>query len=246
VLRLHRLLLSTFLVAIAYHTVQAQTTIQVYYDERIPYAIRDQKGGVRGLTASPVARAFQTADIPFEWKRMPFKRQLITIKANKKKACGIGWFKKPDREDFARFSEPIYQDRPTIIIIKNGNSSFDRYSTVADLFQSKTIKLLVKDGFSYGVYLDELIEKEQPPKIEVIGSSNIEMMQLLLSGRADYFFAAEEEAEEMIKSAGFAPSQFELLQLDDMPAGNNRYLACSQQVPISVMDKLNLALESSR
>jgi len=88
--------------------------------------------------------------------------------------------------------------------------------------------------------------KEQPSKVVVVGSSNLEMLQIILSGRADYLFAAEEEAEEMIKSAGIAPSQFELLQLDDMPAGNNRYLACSNQVPLSVIDNLNQAIISSR
>lgn len=242
----HVIVYSMILTIILCHTAQAQTPIQVYYAERIPYAISDQKGGIEGLTASPVARAFQTANIPFEWKKMPFKRQLITIKANKKKACGIGWFKNPERKEFARFSDAIYQDRPTIIIARKGNIAFDGHHTIKDLFKDNSIKLLVKDGFSYGKYLDELIEKEQPSKILVVGSSNLEMLQIILSGRADYFFAAEEEAEQMITSAGLSTSQFDLLSLNDMPAGNARYLACSKQVPTKIIEQFNQALRETK
>ena len=243
---LNTFVLCTFLVVLAYHRAQAQSPIQVYYDERIPYATSAEKGSVQGLTASPVASALQVANIPFEWKRMPFKRQLITIKANKKKACGIGWFKNAEREGFARLSDPIYQDRPTIIILRKGNNVFDGHQTVKSLFKDNSIKLLVKDGFSYGKYLDELIEKDQPSKVVVVGSSNLEMLQIILSGRADYFFAAQEEAEQMITSAGFSTSQFDLLSLDDMPAGNDRFLACSKQVPAEIIEQFNKALRETK
>lgn len=244
--RLHRFVLSIFLIVIVCRAAQAQPPIQVYYDERIPYAISDQKGDVQGLTASPVAGAFQTANIPFEWKRMPFKRQLMTIKANKKKVCGIGWFKNTEREIFARFSDPIYQDRPTIIVTKTGNNIFERHNKIAKLLQDDSVKLLVKDGFSYGKYLDEMIEQEQPTKLVVVGSSNLEMLQLILSGRADYFFTAEEEAREMIKSSGFGKNQFKIHRLVDMPSGNSRYLACSKQVPPVMIDQINQALGASK
>lgn len=240
------LMLSILLTSIVYQTAYAQTPIQIFYDERIPYALTDESGNVHGLTATPVAEAFQTANIQIEWKRMPFKRQLATIKANKKKACGIGWFKNPEREVFARFSDPLYQDRPTIIVTKKGNNIFERHSKIAKLLQDDSVKLLVKDGFSYGKYLDELIEQEQPTKLVVVGSSNLEMLKLILSERADYFFTAEEEAEEMINSTGFGKAQFELHRPIDMPAGNKRYLACSKQVTPVIIDQINQALGSSK
>ena len=77
----------------------------------------------------------------------------------------------------------------------------------------------------------------------VVGSSNLEMLQVLLSGRGDYFFAAEEEAEEMVNSAGYTMSQFEIRRLDDMPAGNNRYLACRQQVSPKIIRRFNKSLK---
>lgn len=221
----------------------SQSSLQVFYDERIPYAIAEDTGEVRGLTATPVAEAFQKAGIEFEWKKMPFKRQLATIKSNKKQVCGIGWFKKPEREEFARYSKTIYQDKPTTILSRK-HSDLDQYKSVDQLIKSDSVKLLVKDGFSYGKFLDDLILQEQPTKIVVVGSSNLEMLKMIISGRADYLFVSEEEAEEIIKSAGFPSDQFTLHQFPDIPPGNNRFLACSKKVSPSSMDQFNQALST--
>lgn len=235
--------ISLWLFLFASTSAWAQEPLKIYYDERTPYAVTSSTGEVVGLTATPVASAFEAAGIPFFWKKMPFKRQLITIKANKIKACGIGWFKKPEREKFAWFSQPIYKDKPTIAISKKGNKSLFRHSTVLSLLKDKTLKLLVKDSFSYGSYLDRAIGIHQPEKLVVVGSSNLEMLQVLLSGRVDYFFVAEEEAEEMVNSAGYTMSQFDTLRLNDMPTGNNRYLACSQQVSPNKIRRFNKSLK---
>ena len=223
--------------------VNAQSPIQLYYFERIPYAAKDNQGEVSGLCATSAANAFKKAGIPFQWKMMPFKRQLVTIKHNKKKACGIGWFKNPEREEFARFTDAIYQDKPAIIIGKKGNYALKKHRDLKSLFEDKQVKLLVKDGFSYGVYVDELINKYDPKIVSVVTSTNVQMLQMILSGRADYFFISEEEAEHIILDAGYERSQFQLQHIDDMPAGNHRYIACSQQVSPETIDLLNRALK---
>jgi len=222
--------------------VNAQDPIQLYYYERIPYAVADNQGGVRGLTATPAAEAFKKAGIPFRWKAMPFKRQLVTIKHNKKRACGVGWFKNPEREAFARYTDAIYQDKPAITISRNGNVAIKQHRILQNLLKDKNVKLLVKDGFSYGAYIDGLIDKYDPAVV-VATSTNIQMLQMLLAGRADYFFTSEEEAEHMIKSAGYSVSQFQLQHYSDMPPGNHRYITCSPQVSPETIDLLNRALK---
>jgi uncharacterized protein (TIGR02285 family) len=223
--------------------VRAESPIQLYYYDRAPYAVTDTQGEVSGLCAAPAASAFKQAGIPFQWKKMPFKRQLVTIKHNKKKACGIGWFKNTERESFARFTDSIYQDKPAVTISKKGNKALDQHRDLKSLFVDKKIKLLVKDGFSYGTYIDELINSYDPKIVSVVNSTNVEMLQMILSGRADYFFISEEEAEHIIAAAGYEMSQFQLQHFDDMPAGNRRYIACSQQVSPEIIDLLNSALK---
>lgn len=220
----------------------AEDVVQIYYEERIPYAVTSEQGDVSGLTATPTAKAFNQTGISFQWKEMPFKRQLQTIKYNKKMACGIGWFKKPEREEFALFTSKIYQDKPSITLSKQGNTTVAQYGDVVSLLQDKQAKLLVKDGFSYGSYIDNLIETHSPEKVVVVGSSNVQMLQVILSDRADYFFVSEEEAEQIITSSGHDLEQFQRQQYSDMPAGNNRYIACSQQVTPSTINLLNQTL----
>jgi uncharacterized protein (TIGR02285 family) len=223
--------------------VNAQSPIQLYYFERIPYAVKDNQDEVSGLCATPAANAFKKAGIPFQWKKMPFKRQLVTIKHNKKMACGIGWFKNTERESFAHFTDSIYQDKPAIIISKKGNYALKKHRDLKSLFEDKQVKLLVKDGFSYGAYVDELINNYDPVIVSVVTSTNVQMLQMILSGRADYFLISEEEAEHIISTAGYEMSQFQLQHFNDMPAGNHRYIACSQQVPLEIINLINQALK---
>jgi uncharacterized protein (TIGR02285 family) len=223
--------------------VNAADVVPVYYEERTPYAVTSVDGRVTGLTATPVTEAFNGAEIGFEWKKMPFKRQLQTIKYNKKKACGIGWFKKPEREEFAIFSAPIYQDKPSITISKQGNTSVAKHKNAEDLLKEKNLKLLVKDGFSYGTYIDELIERHNPKRVVAVGSSNLQMLQMIMSGRADYFFVSEEEAEEIITSADYSLQDFQRQRYMDMPPGNKRYIACSQQITQEIVDRLNVEIK---
>ena len=222
--------------------VSAEDVIQVYYEERTPYAVTGPQGDVSGLTATPTKNAFRQAGINFQWKKMPFKRQLQTIKYNKKIACGIGWFKKPEREEFALFTTVIYQDRPSITISKQGNEIVAKHGDVSGLLKDKSLKLLVKDDFSYGSYIDALIDRYAPEQVVAVGSNNVQMLQMILSGRADYFFVSEEEAEEIITTAGHQLDQFQRQHYSDMPAGNKRYIACSQQVTKENVDMLNQVL----
>ena len=79
--------------------------------------------------------------------------------------------------------------------------------------------------------------------MSVVTSTNVQMLQMILSGRADYFFISEEEADHIILSAGYETSQFQLKHFADMPAGNRRYIACSLQVSQKIVELLNRALK---
>ncbi len=49
--------------------LMAETEVQLYYAERIPYAVTDEHGDVQGLTATPAAKDFKQAGIQFQWKK---------------------------------------------------------------------------------------------------------------------------------------------------------------------------------
>ena len=135
------------------------------------------------------------------------------------------------------------KDKPSITISKQGNTSVAKHKNAEDLLKEKNLKLLVKDGFSYGTYIDELIERHNPKRVVAVGSSNLQMLQMIMSGRADYFFVSEEEAEEIITSAGYSLQDFQRQRYTDMPPGNKRYIACSQRVTDEIVDRLNDVIE---
>ena len=64
---------------------------------------------------------------------------------------------KPEREKFAKFSTPVYQDRPQVIVMRADNSHRINHPTLAALFADKNLKLGAKLGYSYGSFVDGLM-----------------------------------------------------------------------------------------
>lgn len=224
-------------------SLYAQETISLYYNERAPYLETVDEGIVKGLSATPAALAFQKAGIPFVWKKLPSKRQMNVLKSNTGQDCLVGWFKNAEREKFARYTLPIYQDKPTIGLALFSNTLLETGVTLESVLNKQKIRLLVKDGYSYGSYIDAKINALNPKRIPTT-AENTNMIQMLYVDRADYMFIAEEEAETLIKRAGYKKEEFKYVTFSDVPKGNHRYILCSQQVGPSVIEKLNAVIQT--
>jgi len=218
------------------------STVTLHYIQRPPYIARSS-GGLSGLTGLPSAMAFKNANVPFELKETPFARQLLIIERNSGRDCMIGMFKKPDREQFAKFSKPVYQDKPQIILTAAPNAErFAGMNSLVDLFNARDLVLLVRYGFSYGLTLDAMINQYQPTQ-SVTTDENLLMLKTIKLRKDAYMFLAPEEADAAIVAAGFGESQFKRISFADMPAGEHRHLMCSKNVPDEVISKLNSAIK---
>lgn len=221
---------------------EARAEIELFYSERPPFASRTANGEVEGLTASPAAAAFHNASIPFKWREMPFKLQLIELELNRKPACAIGMFQTLEREAYARFTRPIYRDRSFVIISRATNKALLRHRDLTSLLQDPELQLLVMDGFSYGDFMDREIERLRPRLKIAYGSTNQQRLDLLAAGKADYFFVSPEELETLLARPGNDRSLFQVRELEGIPPGNLRRIACSLQVDRGVIDALNQGL----
>jgi uncharacterized protein (TIGR02285 family) len=212
------------------------------YHERPPYA---ETAGtvVKGLTASPSANAFDKAGIPFKWALTPSKRELQAIQDNQGCDCSVGWFKNPDREKFALFTSALYRDQPQVAIALANNDKIKSGGTVAQTLTNANLILGVKDGYSYGRFLDAQIAANNPKK-DVTTAENTNMLEKIHKGYNDYFFIAPEEADDLIKVSGFPKEDFKYVTFTDMPNGELRYLICSKRVGTDIVDKLNQALST--
>ena len=219
-----------------------QTGITILFHIRPPYAYYDAKQEVGGLLVAPAMEALTKAGISAEWMEMPPARQTEEIKRAKGSVCGLGWFKRPEREAFALFSEPIYHDQPTVIVARKGDARFTAGMSLQDSFRDASRTLLVKTGYSYGARIDEWIKAMRPPA-ERSSGANEQLLGMIAQARADYAIMAPEEAEDLLGSMPELGASLQSVQPSDAPDGELRYLMCSKATPAAFMAAINEALK---
>ena len=189
-----------------------------------------------------VTNALAKAGIEARWVKRSSKRQMREVQQNKSAVCSPGWFKKPEREVFAKFSSPVYQDQPQIIVARADKAGDISHTTLKSLFQDNALKLSVKMGYSYGSFIDNMRKQLKPNTVETsqdIGG----ITRMLLGRRFDYFIAAPEEYQSLAERLGIAGEDIVSLQMRDIPPGNKRYLMCSEKVPDGLLNRFNAGLK---
>jgi len=220
--------------------VQAAEPFTLYYNERPPYLVTGtQAGKVVGLTADPAAMAVESAGFVPRWTPMPTTRQLVTMREGQVPACAVGWFKNPERELSFKFTKPIYRDKPTVAIAR---SDFEAGSNkLAEVFQQPGLRVLVKDKYSYGPWIDSLLARARPQTISTT-EENIQMVRMIAGRRADIMFSSQEEAQYLLTQSNVVASAVKVLRFDDVPQGEKRYLMCSRSVPDETIQRLDKAI----
>ncbi|WP_020592141.1 transporter substrate-binding domain-containing protein [Kiloniella laminariae] len=237
-----RILVLLLLVFCAASAPARAADLKVLFHARAPYYSQSGEQ-VTGLIADRTTEIFQKAGVSFFWEEMPPKRQLVTIGKNLEPVCATGWFKTPEREMFARYSLPIYQDRPAVVLTRQDAMAVLVHKRVDGLLADIRASLLIRDGYSYGSFLDGRIDAIKP-KMTATSQTNAVMADMILRGRADYMFMAEEEATALLGELAFDGGGLALHTLDDMPEGNKRHIICSQQVSSIILNALDRVIEA--
>jgi uncharacterized protein (TIGR02285 family) len=172
---------------------------------------------------------------------MPPARQTEEIRRAEGPVCGLGWFKRPEREEFAVFTAPIYHDRPSVAVARKDDARFPIPTMLQQVFADPGAKLIVKTGYSYGATIDAWIERHRPDREESAGS-NEEILNMIANNRGDYAVMAAEEAEYLLQRDLPLGAVLRVVELSDAPQGEQRYLMCSKSTPLDTLVKLNTAL----
>ena len=77
------------------------------------------------------------------WLKIPTNRQLAAVKDAASSSCAIGWFKNPEREQFAKFTKAIYRDKPTVILA-NRQFVVAPGARLESVLAAKEVRVLVK------------------------------------------------------------------------------------------------------
>lgn len=215
--------------------------ITVSYLDRPPYYYT--KGGKpRGFLIELSKYIFLDAGIKVVFKEMPPKRIMHELKNRYSLHCSVGWFKKKEREAFAKFSLPIYQNKPIeILTTKKNKPLFKNYTELKQVFLDKGLSMGTISTFSYGVYIDKLM-KEFSPNFFGLTVEQSTLPKLISKGRISYMLIAPEECDILIRNAGFRRDKFLSIKMADIPEGNKRYLIFNKNIRDDIIKRVNLSI----
>ncbi len=232
------------LAGILWATAVVAKDLKILYHDRPPYNVLEDGGQVAGIVATPINDGLRAAAIPFKWVSRSGNAQIKIIKRGKEFACAAGWFKNPEREEFANYSNPVYRDKPQIIVTRTDNEKVMQHSTLREMFADPGLKFGAKLGYSYGGFIDGLIA-ELNPKVMRNTQDSGGMVRMLLGRRFDYFVAAPEEFASLAVRLGIAGEDIMSIRMKDIPPGNRRYLMCSKAVSKELIGRFDEALGKS-
>lgn len=233
--------LLAFLLMFPSAQVSLAADVVVHYHERPPY-YETCPDGFGGIIGQRVRAVFDEAGISYDTQKTPAKRQLAILQDNNGPDCMVGWFLTPRRKTFAQYSKAIYQDRSMVVLTREDNKVFDRPFTLSELLSAKTLQLLMKDGYSYGLVIDFMVKYHKPiNQLTTAGYDN--MVRMIHAKRADYMFIGSEEVELLISRSGLPRKDFRIIYPRGMPPFNKRYLLFSRNVDPEIVERVNQAIE---
>lgn len=219
----------------------AQTALTIEYRDKPPYSYTEA-GKPAGFLMERTARLLQRAGLKVSYAEVPVRRTLQHLQANQAALCSPGLYKNPERETFARFSLPIHRDRPHVVLAHaEAVAQMRRLTRVAQLFSDASLQPGLLDGVSYGMQLDQYLAgaARAPVRAQL---TPLQLARMVGLRRVDYMLIDEEDLSWLRKDPDFALLPLVRLEFPDMPRGELRYLACSQQVTPQTLERINQAI----
>ncbi len=245
-----------FVVFIGHNAYATDDNLVIAAHSRPPFFIYEKNTNAPydGDLYNLVVKIFNEAKIPYEFREMPLLRSFQQIKLNHIKICSPFAFKNKDRLAYSYFSKSYFQDKKMVVLYKKDSSKFKNINTLKDLILNNSFKILVKVGYSYGVYFDDLMRKHKnfdnsvfkasPAKDIILTSAdNTEMFYNIMHDKADYLLVGRNEGEYLLKMNQDFNQHLEIKDLEDVPSGAKRYLMCSYKVGEAIMVKINKQIE---
>jgi len=241
---MRQLIISVFIFLCAFIPIKATAEpLIVSYIERPPYYFTSVSGAADGFLVATTKKILQTADIKARFISLTPNKINYLLRYATTPHCSIGWFKKPERLLYAKFTKPIYQNKPLVILTtREKQQQFKNYKKLAQIFSNKQLVLARMGSFSYGTYVDALLEKLSP-KSQYYSKQQTDLLLSLHTNQASYMLVAPEETQQMIRAAKLPEKEFVKITLGEIPNGNYRYLMCGQAVSDNLIEQLNSAID---
>lgn len=218
--------------------------LTVAWRDKAPYHYMEN-GVAQGFLLDRARRIFDVAGIPARFVEEPAKRIWANFAGGATAYCSIGWYKLPEREAVAQYSEPFHTDPPhTILVAPGALQQVRAHRTLASLLTDTSLILGVVDGVSYGPELDNMI-KNTRNQVERKTVSPALMTRSVAANRVSFMFIDRDDYEYLRERDDGMRGAVQV-DFPDLPPGLNRYIVCSKDVPRETMAALNKAIEKVR
>jgi len=238
-----RFLFAGLCAALASGAACSAPPITVAWRDKPPYHYIEN-GVPKGFLLARARQVFATAGLETRFINEPQKRIWANLQHGASNYCSISWYRLPEREAVAQYSQPFHEDLPHTVLIAPGmETRVKAHATLASLLADPTLTVGVIEGVSYGPVLDPLIKAGQN-KIMSRTVETTQMMRMLTVGRASYMFVDREDWE-FFRDKEKASQSLVRHDFPDMPGGLKRHIVCSRDVPQDTMNKLNQAIAAT-
>lgn len=217
--------------------------LEIMFFKRSPYHVQEDSGAVSGVFADRISKVMVQAGITFTWVLKPASWHLQEVQKNDRPMCISGWFKTPDRETYAKFSDVIYRDAPFVVLTRNNNNVVLHHKSVKNLLADTELRFGAKQTFSYGEQFDRMF-RDAKTIIVSTPSEMLDMLNMLAEGLYDYTLVDLIESEELSRLSEDLGGQIVSIRMPDMPPSQGRYLVCTQQVDDALIEQIDKAIEA--
>ena len=224
------LILSTASIALA-------SPITLYYENRAPFTYL-QDGELVGSEGKVASEAFREAGIDFTLSEAPGAREIDMVGKNFEATCAVGIYRTADRDRSGKFTLPISIKQAKVVVIRADNPKINSYTTLSDLLADPTISLVMRNGYSYGTQVDDMLDQAKA-HLKRPSESSYGRTKMVLEGMADGALFTPQEADYQIHQFGEAGKLLVSLRFTDSPAGEPSYIYCTKSVDDSMIGKLN-------
>jgi len=217
--------------------------LPVYYFNKPPYYIEKPDGAAGGFLVEVARLILDGAGIPHRFERLPVKRILRAVQSGER-CASVGWFRTPERERYALFSLPIYQNRPIGLVVARDTAQRLPPRPSLQKVLAAGLSFGAIEGFSYGPWLDEHLAALGPRLHRVTGEPE-DVYRMILKGRFEATFVAPEEAFYLMSTHGAYRQGLRFLPLKDAPEGNPRHLMFGAGLEPGLLDAVNLSIRKA-
>ncbi|GEM_PF-6468530 len=214
--------------------------LTIEYYERPPYAWTGADGKAHGMAVDPVRAALDKAGLAFRFVAVPSSRELVDIARADHPVCAVGRYKTPQREQQAKFSGMLMEERPYAAFTR-ADLPLGGETDLADLLGKPALRIVVKLQRSYGARIDEALASARSALMPISGNA-FNAVRMVQSRRADVALLTLDEVDFVTEALGMAPSSYSIARLSGFDRGEKNYLMCSKASDDSMLRYIDAKL----